>query len=65
MDKKTVYFDRNGESGNIFYILSMVYKTIGKEKGNECWAKVQNCKSYEEALDIIEEYVHLEDLSKS
>ena len=61
---KTVYFDRNGESGNIFYILSMVYKTIGKEKGNECWAKVQNCKSYEEALGIIEEYVHLEDLSK-
>ena len=62
--KKTVYFDRNGESGNIFYILSMVYETIGKEKGNECWAKVQNCKSYEEALEVIEEYVHLEDLSE-
>ena len=28
MDKKTVYFDRNGESGNIFYILSMVTDVV-------------------------------------
>ena len=62
--KHTIYFDRNGETGNIYCILSMVVKTVGLKKGNECWAKVQNCKSYDDALKVIEEYVHLEDLSK-
>lgn len=64
MDKKVVYFDRNGESGNIFYILSMVCEAIGKEKAMECSARVYQCHSYEEALGIIGEYVLLEDLSE-
>ena len=64
MDKKTVYFDRNGESGNIFYILSMVAELLDKKQYYECATKVFQSNSYEEALEIIEEYIHLEDLSK-
>ena len=62
--KKTVYFDRNGESGNIFYILSMVCPLLDKEDFTACCRRVGASHSYEEALGIIEEYVHLEDLSK-
>lgn len=62
--KKTLYFDRNGESGNIFHILSMVEAMIGKRKANECGARVLQSNSYDEALAIIEEYVHLKELSK-
>lgn len=62
--KKTVYFDRNGESGNIFYILLMVQEVLSKEAFDECVDCVYSCDKYEEALEVIEEYVHLEDLSK-
>lgn len=62
--KKTVYFDRNGESGNIFYILLMVCPLLDKEDFTVCTRRVHASHSYEEALGIIGEYVHLEDLSK-
>ena len=64
MEKKTIYFESNGESGNIFAILGQVKEIITKEQFEECFQAVKSCNSYYEALDVIEEYVHLEDLSK-
>ena len=63
MNKPIVEYDPRGESGNIFYILAMVRNALRKQRRiqdyNDCWEKVQACKSYEEALKVISEYVTL------
>lgn len=53
-----------GEDGNIFFILGKVSKVL-KESGKhdeakECSNRVMNSKSYNEALQIIMEYVEIE-----
>ena len=67
MRKETVYYESRGESGNIFAILANVREVLRKQRRindyNECWEAVQSCKSYDEALDVISEYVFLVDLS--
>ena len=59
----TVYYDKKGPSGNIFYILSNVKDALRKERRildyNECWQQVQLSHSYEDALNIIRNYVIL------
>lgn len=58
-----VVFDRYGESGNIFYVLGMAYSVLlaenrrvdAQKMGNRVW----NSESYEDALNIIGEYVEL------
>lgn len=53
-----------GENGNIFFILGKVNKALkasGKnEEAIECSNRVMNSKSYDEALQIIMEYVEIE-----
>ena len=63
MNKPIVEYDPRGESGNIFYILATVRNALRKQRRikdyNDCWEKVQTCKSYEDALKVIREYVTL------
>ena len=63
MTKPIIYYDPKGESGNIFYILAMVRSELRKQRRiqdyNDCWERVQNSHSYEEALKVINEYVEL------
>jgi len=58
-----VVFDRHGQSGNIFYILGMAYAALLKEErkpdAEQMCARVLECGSYEESLEIIAEYVDL------
>lgn len=66
--KETVYYESRGESGNIFFILAKVREVLRNQRRindyNECWEAVQKCGSYQDALDIISDYVILIDLSK-
>lgn len=61
-----IYFNSLGPSGNIFAILGLVKTEMRKQRRiteyNTMWERVQNSKSYEEALAIIREYVELIDL---
>lgn len=63
MTKPVVKYNPRGESGNIFFILAKVRDALRKQRRiqdyNDCWEKVQQCNSYEEALNIIREYVEL------
>lgn len=63
MTKPVVKYNPRGESGNIFYILAKARDTLRKQRRiqdyNDCWEKVQQCNSYEEALNVIREYVEL------
>lgn len=53
-----------GEDGNIFFILGKVSRTLkecGKaDEAKECSNRVMASKSYDEALQIILEYVDVE-----
>ena len=61
-----IYFNSLGPSGNIFAILGLVRNEMRKQRRiteyNTMWQRVQNSKSYEEALKIVREYVELIDL---
>lgn len=58
-----VMFDRNGSSGNIFFILAMAYgelKATGRmNEYEEMNARVKASGSYDAALSVIGEYVEL------
>ena len=58
-----VIFDRNGESGNIFYIMGMAYSSLlqeGRRQDAEAMVqKVNSQHSYEDALEVIAEFVDL------
>ena len=63
-----VYFDRCGQSGNIFYIMGMAYNALLKE-GRRADAEAMNQQvmaqhSYEDALEVIAEFVDLIDVSE-
>ena len=68
MSKPIVKFNRQKETGNIFYILSKVRVELQKQRRindyNELWDRVQNSKNYNEALNIIKEYVELKEENK-
>ncbi len=61
-----IFFDSNGESGNIFYILGMVNREMRKARRindyNILRERVFDCHSYKDALSIIREYVDLIDI---
>ena len=63
MTKPEVKYNPRGESGNIFFILTKVRDALREQRRiqdyNDCWEKVQQCNSYEEALNVIREYVEL------
>jgi hypothetical protein len=66
--KPIIFFESMGPSGNIYAVLSAVRHELHKRRRineyNEVWERVQNAKSYEEALQIIGEKVNIIDLSK-
>ena len=68
MKKPVVIYNPKGESGNIFYILAMVRNALRKQRRiqdyNDCWERVQKCTSYQEALEVIKEYVDLKEIDK-
>lgn len=53
-----------GEDGNIFFILGKVSRTLKEnekaDQAKECSSRVMASKSYDEALQIIMEYVDVE-----
>lgn len=68
MNKKiTIYYESRGPSGNIYAVLGAVRTELRKRhritEYNDIWERVQNAKSYDEALEIIGEKFKLIDLS--
>ena len=63
-----VVFDRKGQSGNIFFILGKAQQVLRIEgrmqDAVQMGIRVHNCHSYEEALEIISEYVDLIDMTE-
>ena len=61
----TVFFDRNGSSGNIFAIMggaTRILRHLGMDdRAKEMVSRVESSGSYDEALEIIGEYVRLEE----
>ena len=66
---KAIYFNRNGETGNIFYIMgfaSRMLKSEGRAEDAETMReRVAQQESYEDALKVIREYVDLIDVSET
>lgn len=63
---KAIQFDRNGETGNIFYILGQAQKVLLRQgrgsDGVEMFERVKQ-GDYKNALKVIGEYVELEDIT--
>ncbi len=61
-----VIYDSHGPSGNIFAILGQVKRTMKNQQRSsefdQLWNRVNQSGSYEEALEIIGEYVNLVDI---
>ena len=61
----TVTFDRNGSSGNIYCVMGGASKILRKcgmeDRAKEMVDRVTSSGSYDEALEIIGEYVNLEE----
>lgn len=69
MNKPTIHYNSQGESGNIFWILRAIYENCKREGVNptvykEMQERVFAAGSYEEALAIIGEKVNLVDDAK-
>lgn len=66
MDKPKIEFHSNGESGNIYYILTLVRNELRKQRRiteyNEIWQKVTTSNNYTEALNAIRQKIDLVDL---
>lgn len=66
MEKPRVEFESRGPSGNVYHIIGMVQQAMRKQRRimeyNEMWERVQNSKSYDQALTVMREYVDLVDL---
>ena len=60
--KNEVIFDSRRQSGNIFWILGAAAGVLTKEKAEEMCNRVYACGSYENALEIVREYVDLIDM---
>ena len=64
-----VVFDRNGESGNIFAIMGKARQVMiiegRKQDADHMITRVTHSGSYDEALEIIAEYVDLIDMTEA
>ena len=63
---KVIQFDRNGETGNIFYILGQARKVLLEQgRGNDGIEMFERVKQgdYENALKVIGKYVELQDIT--
>ena len=65
MKKEKLIYESNGPTANIFSIIGNCQKILKKqnrpEEAKEVFTRVNNSQSYEEALEIIGEYVELID----
>ena len=63
MSKPTIYFSKEAESGNIFYLLGMVQKAMRKQDRLDAFNSLRDrvfaSGSYEEALRILREEADL------
>lgn len=63
MSKPTIYFSKEAESGNIFYLLGMVQKAMRKQNRLDAFNSLRDrvfaSGSYEEALRILREEADL------
>lgn len=68
MNKPTIEYNPRGEDGNIYVILVKAREALRKQRKiddyNKCWEQVQQCSSYDEALDVIKNYVNLVEVKK-
>lgn len=66
ISKNKIKYDSQGSSGNIFFILAKVKLVMEQEGKGELFKEVSErvytSTSYKEALKIIKEYVHIEDI---
>lgn len=60
-NRKRVEIDLNGPDGNIYAVIGIVAREIGRKEAQEMQSRVFSSKSYEEALEVINEYVELVD----
>lgn len=65
MSKPEIHFASRHSSGNVFWIMGAVRDTLRKERRisewNDLYQAVTNSGSYEEALKLMNEHVHLID----
>lgn len=61
-----VIFERNGESGNIYWVMGAAYTVLlqeGRRQDAEAMQnKVMEQHSYEDALEVIAEFVDLQEV---
>lgn len=48
-----------GEDGNVFNLMAIAGRYISKDEKSEMLERVTNANSYEEALNIIQDYVEI------
>lgn len=60
-NRKKIEIDLNGPDGNIYAVIGIVAREIGRKEAQEMQNRVFSSKSYEEALEVINEYVELVD----
>ena len=65
MNRPEIHFASKHSSGNIFWIMGAVRDALRKERRisewNDLYQEVTNSNSYEEALRLMNEHVHLID----
>ena len=65
MSKPKIHFASRHSSGNVFWIMGAVRDALRKERRisewNDLYQAVTNSGSYEEALKLMNEHVHLID----
>lgn len=65
MNRPEVHFRSRGESGNVFWIMGAVREALRKERRISEWNDLRDAVtssgSYEEALRLMNEHVHLID----
>ena len=64
----SVSFCRTAPSGNVFWILASAQQVLKRQgrraESDQMASRVYQCESYEEALEIMSEYVELEEVEE-
>lgn len=63
MNKPVLHIDLSGPSGNIFFVVGKAQILLDEQTGKDMWEKVQATQTYEDALDVINGYVSIQDRS--